>query len=135
MNEGIFKDLIGKPFKLNGRGPDFYDCYGLYLEINRRIGNSDIPDVKEVAESKFEEITKRVKSNIHNWIKIDDSNKHVGDAVLFIESNDYYGHIGVVITKYHFMQVTETRPVHVVGFSHPWFRNVKKEFYRYDYQT
>jgi hypothetical protein len=33
-----YADLIGVPFKLGGRGPDFYDCYGLLAEIYRRRG-------------------------------------------------------------------------------------------------
>lgn len=31
-------DLIGKPFADNGRGPEAYDCYGLVIEVMRRIG-------------------------------------------------------------------------------------------------
>jgi cell wall-associated NlpC family hydrolase len=31
-------DLMDKPFKNGGRGPDEYDCYGLVREIYRRIG-------------------------------------------------------------------------------------------------
>ena len=31
-------DLIGKPYRDNGRGPDAYDCYGLAIEVERRAG-------------------------------------------------------------------------------------------------
>lgn len=34
----FFADLIGKPFELGGRGPNSYDCYGLMMELGRRIG-------------------------------------------------------------------------------------------------
>lgn len=33
-----YSDLIGKPFKLGARGPKFYDCWGLCLELGRRVG-------------------------------------------------------------------------------------------------
>lgn len=38
-----YADLIGKPFRWGGRGPDFYDCYGLVEELSRRIGQQ-VPD-------------------------------------------------------------------------------------------
>lgn len=34
----MFSDLIGKPFAFGARGPDAYDCYGLALEVKRRLG-------------------------------------------------------------------------------------------------
>lgn len=34
----MFDDLIGKPFAYGGRGPEVYDCYGLAMEIKRRVG-------------------------------------------------------------------------------------------------
>lgn len=38
-----YADLIGKPFKRGARGPHFYDCWGLVMEIYRRCG-IEIPD-------------------------------------------------------------------------------------------
>lgn len=38
------EDLIGTPFKIGGRGPDFYDCYGLVMEMAKRNGQT-LPDV------------------------------------------------------------------------------------------
>jgi cell wall-associated NlpC family hydrolase len=35
-----YADLIGTPFKLGGRGPDAYDCYGLLEEAYRRAGKT-----------------------------------------------------------------------------------------------
>jgi len=34
----VFDDLLGKPFRLGGRGPNDYDCWGLCLELGRRVG-------------------------------------------------------------------------------------------------
>lgn len=36
--EVIYLDLLGKPFQLGGRGPDYYDCWGLCLEVGERKG-------------------------------------------------------------------------------------------------
>lgn len=32
------RDLLGKDYADRGRGPRFYDCFGLYLETARRLG-------------------------------------------------------------------------------------------------
>jgi hypothetical protein len=34
----FLNDLIGKPFRMGAKGPDFYSCYGLLLEVYRRMG-------------------------------------------------------------------------------------------------
>jgi len=41
--EALTRDLIGRPFKYGGRGPDCYDCYGLVREMYRRMGK-EVPD-------------------------------------------------------------------------------------------
>lgn len=33
-------DLIGRPYIENGRGPDGYDCYGLAIEVEKRLGRT-----------------------------------------------------------------------------------------------
>lgn len=42
VQEGLelveYKDLLGKPFRLGGRGPVYYDCWGLCIEIGNRAG-------------------------------------------------------------------------------------------------
>lgn len=37
------RDLLGKPYKKHGRGPDAYDCYGCLIEVYRRYGKT-VPD-------------------------------------------------------------------------------------------
>ena len=32
------QDLIGKEFKYFGRGPDYFDCWGLVVECSKRAG-------------------------------------------------------------------------------------------------
>ena len=42
-NQPKIDDLIGKPFRDDGRGPEGYDCYGLVMEVMRRYG-VELPD-------------------------------------------------------------------------------------------
>jgi cell wall-associated NlpC family hydrolase len=46
----LWSDLLGKPWRKDARGPEAYDCVGLMLEVERRIGR-DIPQyASEVSE-------------------------------------------------------------------------------------
>ena len=33
-----YADLIGKPFELNARGSEKYDCWGICIELGKRAG-------------------------------------------------------------------------------------------------
>lgn len=44
-------DLIGKPFKLGGRGPEYWDCYGIIIELAKRLGYY-IPDLGTPGDAK-----------------------------------------------------------------------------------
>lgn len=38
MSARIIADLVGKPYQDRGRGPAVFDCEGLFLEVQRRLG-------------------------------------------------------------------------------------------------
>jgi len=40
----ILNEYIGKPYLVNGRGPDVFDCYGLVIDIYRRLFDIHLPD-------------------------------------------------------------------------------------------
>lgn len=40
----IYADLIGKPFKRGGRGPEHFDCYGLVKLLIERETGRVVPD-------------------------------------------------------------------------------------------
>jgi cell wall-associated NlpC family hydrolase len=39
LSEGLYKDLLGKPFKFGHSGPEYYDCGGLVYELMSRLGH------------------------------------------------------------------------------------------------
>ena len=44
-----YVDLLDKEFAYGGRGPEFYDCYGLIMELHKRIG-IELPEYKSEKE-------------------------------------------------------------------------------------
>lgn len=59
-----FCDLIGAPFEYGARGPDSYDCYGLLMEMYKRIG-IDVTDYG--SSSQGAEIIAMMLSKVHEW--------------------------------------------------------------------
>ena len=109
----MFDDLIGKPYKENGRGPECYDCYGLVEEISHRLG-IDLPSFgflcTEAMRYKFIKVLK----------------PEAGDIV-FIPSD----HVAIMENHNTMLQVMDRHPVHRMKISHPWVRDRIEGFYRY----
>ena len=93
-------DLLGKPYKAHGRGPDGYDCYGLVIEVEKRLGK-DMPDLyKKLSEGE----------DIHNascvsqkagYRKVDKA--EFGDVVVFFNQNGQIHHSGVCLKNGDFV--------------------------------
>lgn len=62
---GDWADLIGKPFRYGGRGPDAFDCYGLVAEMRRRSGLA-VPDY--ISPRNDEEIAALIATNVPLWV-------------------------------------------------------------------
>lgn len=60
-------DLIGTPFEYGGRGPETYDCYGLLMEMHRRLG-WDITDYG--SSSHGAEIIAMMLGKVHEWKEV-----------------------------------------------------------------
>jgi cell wall-associated NlpC family hydrolase len=60
-------DLLGAPFERGARGPKSFDCYGLAIEMFRRIGVT-IPDFE--SPGTLEEVASLIASNEVRWSKV-----------------------------------------------------------------
>jgi len=109
-----YDDLIGKPYKEDGRGPDGYDCYGVCMEVCKRAG-INLPEFNELKDSKFLHIDK----------------PDIGDLVLIRSTCDQ--HAGVMVSKSKLLQVNSTghRGVHEMRLDHPWIKGRIIGYYRY----
>jgi len=80
----LWLDLLGKPFFEGARGPDAYDCVGLFLEMQRRLG-LPVP-----AWGSHARLLPEAKTQ---WEPVGDPQP--GDGIL-IYSDDPPWHLGVV---------------------------------------
>jgi cell wall-associated NlpC family hydrolase len=102
LSPDLYEDLIGKPYLLHARGPDYLDCVGLLLAICRRRG-------LEVRELKS--IPSQVDQIDDEWEKV--SNPGPGDALLF-RSRSQVWHVGVAIDDRLMIHASEDEGVVVI---------------------
>jgi cell wall-associated NlpC family hydrolase len=111
-----FDDMIGKPYKQDGRGPNGFDCWGVCMEVCKRI-SIKLPEQDEIIKNKFKNIT----------------DPKLGDIVLIKIIGGPHAHVGVMLDSSSFMTVHNTgrRGVHRMKISHPWVQSRVAGFYRY----
>jgi cell wall-associated NlpC family hydrolase len=99
----LFDDLIGTPFAYGGRGPDAYDCYGLALEIKRRLGQLP-PDFDHPQTP--EEIHRVILSARDRFVSLPHPSPFC--FVTFTLRFPFTSHVGIVMEdKYRFIHVME----------------------------
>ena len=86
-------DLLGKPYKTHGRGPDGYDCYGLVIEVERRLGR-ELPDLYKIFEKKSEVRNLTLATEVTGLVKTETPS--FGDIVVF-KKNGRADHIAVYL--------------------------------------
>ena len=69
-----YQDLIGKPFKDGGRGPIFFDCWGLVKEAFKRAGYN-VPEYL-ISAYQPELIQAQIFSDQVTWKKLDKPEKN-----------------------------------------------------------
>lgn len=104
-----FSDLIGKPYRCRGRGPEGYDCFGLVREVERRYG-TEIPDYDyrgaDALPGKSDEEIGRGRA-----VKIPEPVP--GSMILFGNSRGLNTHIGVYVGDGMFIHCTMREGVRV----------------------
>lgn len=88
-------DLLGKPYKAHSRGPESYDCYGLAIEVAKRMGHT-VPDMFELIQSDVNDPHDvNYAINVEGLIKTVTPN--FGDVVMFFDSKGRIYHCGIVL--------------------------------------
>ena len=87
-----YTDLLGKGFEYGARGPGKYDCYGLCMEIYRRLGRK-LPEFGSAVMPSL--IDKMVAENKPVFIEL--LVPEPWCLVLFRVRPPYVSHVGVVL--------------------------------------
>lgn len=115
-----YEDLLGKQYKHNGRGPDFFDCWGLSMEIYRRLGLS-LPEF----------LPEKPDPSVLDGV-INDAKSIFGELaspepyclVTFIIRYPYVSHVGVILDNPgYFIHIREKTRVTVERLEN-WKRRV-----------
>jgi cell wall-associated NlpC family hydrolase len=91
-------DLVGKPYKLGGRGPDWFDCAGLVVELMRRRG---VPiRVPETVDSRARNLIAMQAILASRWTGVEEPFR---GCLVFLGSD----HVGVMLNRRQFIHAAE----------------------------
>lgn len=139
-----FRDLLDKHYKLGGRGPDYYDCYGLVKEMYRRYGK-EIPEY--YSNPDFAEIAKKVNFEAGKadtrWHKItkEESTRVIRNAfgdiyikphcLIVLRMGRFGCHIGFILNELQFIHCWDRADSVIIERIDYWKNNILGA---YDYE-
>lgn len=114
----VLNDLIGIEWKDNGRDLSGLDCYGLAIEVEKRLGKKLKDVVYENHSSELEE--KNVPTlNVEKTEEIE-----IGNIISMTIKNEL--HIGVIINDTEFIHATKNQGVRISLISNYKIKNIYK---------
>lgn len=126
----MIEDLLGKPYKDGGRGPAFFDCWGLAMEVHKRF-NITLPDF-EICASMTTLINDEIslqKTLSDNWLQI---NEPLVPCIVVIKTHPVFvQHVGVYVGDGKFIHTSsKTNVCRNKVTDLIWSRRIKG-FYKY----
>jgi len=122
----LFNDLLGKTFKYGGRGEDEYDCWGLCMEVMKRVGKQ-LPDYGFATDAR--DIHTMIQKYSGNFEEIQHPEPYC--LVAFYIRYPYVSHIGVMLDPPYFIHILEKSNVTIERIDTPlWVKRVAG-FYRW----
>ena len=126
----MFDDLIGIPFDDHGYGPDSYNCYGLAMEVRRRM-ERPIPKFADIAATAFDQVGAAMAQQIasSSWVRIP---LPAYGAVMAIKSHPVWvNHVGVYLEDGWFIHIQSGLQVHKSRISSPEWKRRIQGYYEY----
>lgn len=121
-----YVDLLGKEFEYDGRGPSKYDCWGLCIELYKRMGKV-LPDA--VSGRERDKINEQVKEGIHKFDFKQVNTPEAGCLVALMIRPPLVSHVGVMLDHYRFVHITEGTNVSVERIDSPLWNKRVRGFY------
>jgi cell wall-associated NlpC family hydrolase len=99
-----FDDLMGCPFKIHGRNRNGFDCYGLVIEVEKRLGHDMTDYYGEYTNADCEKV---VNDNCDEFVKkmnmTETDKPQLGDVIVFMNEKGCSVHVGVYLKKDDFI--------------------------------
>jgi len=86
---GALNALVGLPYRRGARGPTAFDCWGLVLEVRRRLGQPLPPDVARDGLTP-EQVRALLRAQPAEWVRVEPA---LGAIVLASDA----AHAGVLV--------------------------------------
>ena len=124
-------DLIGKPYKHNGRGPDFYDCWGLCLEVAKRLGR-ELPEYDTpVIEDERNALAIKTKDSLFEKLEKPEPWCLVVFQI-FDDAGKEKWHVGTVLENcLRFIHITGKTLICTSSLNQPHWKLFFEGYYRY----
>lgn len=121
-----YLDLIGVPYRIKGRGPHEFDCYGLIGEMYRRVHGSEVPPLD--SPQSFELMEGAAKEfAATSWKQVE---KKPG-CVALIRVGRYLSHVGFVLDNNRMIHCWEGSKGVVIERIDQWERRIVG-YYHYE---
>ena len=114
-----YLDLLGRPYKLHGRGPDEYDCYGLCMEVLKRRGIALPQEIYLDTHESWAETVAHAK--VTDFVRLEKPRPFC--IVTFIVAPPLVTHIGVVLEDCRkFINTRNKVNVCIEKLNHPFWK-------------
>jgi len=122
LSNSIYRDLLGKPFKLGGHGPDYYDCGGLVKEILTRLGQPPL-DFSSLVSIRARE--GEIEQALLGFESIDNIDPPC--VLAFYNEHGFVAHAGVALSKDWFIHTCKSVGyVNLERLSEDWICRIAK---------
>lgn len=135
-----FKDLLDKKYKLGGRGPDYYDCYGLIKEMYHRYGK-EVPEYH--SDANFAAVAQKIEKEKGSWHKItkEEATRTIKNAfgeiyikphcLIVLRMGRYGSHVGFILNELQFIHCWDRADSVIIERIDYWKQNILGA---YDYE-
>jgi len=91
------KELIGLRYGNRGRGPDEFDCYGLFIKASKELFNHEVPDYLDYYKSDDPtSVTQSIDGHKQTWTHIEFGSELPGDVII-LTIKAMPVHVGIVL--------------------------------------
>ncbi len=125
-----YQDLIGIPYKKNGRDKSGMDCLGIVAFIHKREG---IPFSDKISPDEDEIIHQLVTTNEDMAIKLD--RPEIGCIVTFCIRPPYVTHLGMVIENNKFIHIFRNGTAVIERLDSPFWSRRIRGFYKWKIES